>query len=100
MAKIPQNLQGILWSRNIAKLDLQKDKNYIIHQVLGYGSLDELSWLRQTYKENVIKAIFVKEPRKLYTASGFNFIKNYLLDIPERLNKAFYVKDLPRNTRS
>ena len=100
MSKIPRNLQGILWSRNISNLDLQRDKNYIIHQVLMYGSLKDISWLKQTYKKNYIKNIFINEPRKLYTESGFNFVKNYLLNISEQLNKAYYVKNLPRNIRS
>lgn len=38
---IPENWQGILWSCNVKKLDWQKDKNYIIHQVLMYGDLKD-----------------------------------------------------------
>ena len=32
--KIPKSFQGILWSANIKNLDLERDKGYIIHQVL------------------------------------------------------------------
>jgi len=99
MSKIPKNLQGVLWSRNISNLDLQRDKNYIIHQILMYGTLKDISWLKQTYKKNHIKSIFINEPRKLYTESGFNLVKNYLLNISNQLNKVYYVKNLPRNIR-
>jgi len=55
MSKIPRNLQSVLWSRDISNLDLQRDKNYIVHQVLMYGSLKDISWLKQTYKKTTLK---------------------------------------------
>jgi len=55
MSKKPRNLQSVLWSRDISNLDLQRDKNYIVHQVLMYGSLKDISWLKQTYKKTTLK---------------------------------------------
>lgn len=97
--KIPIELQGILWSRDILKLDLERDKNYIIHQVLMYGSLTQINWLRSVYSKEKIEKEFVEKPRKLYTKSAFNFIKNYILGITKQLEVDFYVKDLHRNIR-
>ena len=34
---------------NVSKLDLEKDRAYIVNQVLSYGTLDEIRWLMRTY---------------------------------------------------
>ncbi len=94
MTKIPKNLQGILWSKNVSSLDLQQDKNYIIHQVLMYGSLAQIDWLKSVYPDKEITNVFINTPRKVYTPSAFNLIKNYLLKIDAPLPKEKYVKSL------
>ncbi len=96
---VPKDLQGVLWSRDISSVDLKKDKNYIIHQVLMYGTLEQIKWLEKVYTKKEIKSEFVRNPRKLYTRSAFNFIKNYILGINKSLPPAYYVKDLHRNIR-
>lgn len=47
---IPKKLQPILWSTSVELLDIQKDKVYIIHQVLIYGTLDEIKFPEKTFK--------------------------------------------------
>ncbi|MBU4298719.1 hypothetical protein KJ636_01635 [Patescibacteria group bacterium] len=78
---IPKNWQGILWSCNIKKLDWEKDKNYIIHQVLMYGDLKDISLLFKIYSRKQVREIFKKNPMKIYTPQNFNFIKKIILDI-------------------
>lgn len=87
-------MQGILWSKNAKDLDLQTDKNYIIHQVLMHGSLEQISWLKQNYSPQEIKQVFTTQPKKIYTPAAFNFIKNYLLKIEKPLEEKKYVKTL------
>ncbi|OGM27994.1 hypothetical protein A3D00_04600 [Candidatus Woesebacteria bacterium RIFCSPHIGHO2_02_FULL_38_9] len=95
---IPKNLQGVLWSVGIDKLDLQKDKAYIINQVLAYGTWGQLKWLFRVYSKKEIKKIFVEKPQKDYVFPSFNFVKNFLLDLNHTsLNPAKYVKTFPRN---
>jgi hypothetical protein len=96
---VPNGLQGILWSTDIKKLDLQKDKSYIIHRVLTYGDLEQINWLKEVYSKDEIKDIFINKPQKLYTKSSFNFIKNYVLGIDQKLERDHYDKNLHRNTR-
>ncbi|PIP57871.1 hypothetical protein COX03_00750 [Candidatus Woesebacteria bacterium CG22_combo_CG10-13_8_21_14_all_39_10] len=97
MSKIPKNLQGILWSRNINSLDLQKDKNYIVHQILAYGGWDHLTWLLDNYKLDKIKDVFTQHPAKDYDERSFNFIQKILLKIPNAdIDKRYYVKTYPR----
>lgn len=83
--KIPYHLQGILWSVNVKNLDLEKDKVYIIHQVLMYGDLGEISWLFKVYSEEEIKNVFENAPMKIYSPQGFYFIKNIVLNLKKRI---------------
>jgi len=92
MKRIPQDLQGVFWSKNVSSLDLQQDKNYIIHQTLMYGSLEHIDWLRSVYADSEIKKVFIHNPKKVYTPQAFNLIKNYLLKIETDLSKENYVK--------
>ena len=92
----PQRLQGILWSCSVDKLDLWKDRVYIIHQILMYGSFKEIRWLYTVYSDNLINDIFANRPMKVYTKTGFNYVKNYILNLsgqdisPDKYVNAFY----------
>lgn len=90
---VPASLQGILWSKNTKKLDLQKDKIYIIHQVLSAGSLKEVRWLFRTFARKEIVSVFKKFPQKIYTKSKFNFVKNFVLRISAQLDEKKYLKN-------
>lgn len=94
---IPKNLQGVLWSSDVSKLDLVKNKNYIIHQILAYGTLQHMKWLFKVYKPGEIKNVFTKYPAKDYTEKTFNFIQKIVLDIPPKIvDERYYVKNYPR----
>ena len=96
MKKIPKSLKGVLWSADISKLDLERDKVYIIHQVLSYGTLSDIGWLLAAYGPKVVCEVFLRYPQKVYTKSGFAFTKNAVLDLrsadigEDRYVQAFY----------
>jgi len=90
--KIPKSLQGVLWSKDVFSLDAQKDKSYIVHQILMYGNFEDIRWLFKTYPEDEIKKVFIKNPRKVYTKEAFHYIKDYVLGLePQKLPKDDYV---------
>src|SRR5690242_14785677 len=100
MQSVPQFLQPILWSADVNHLDLQKDKVYIIHQILAYGSLEEWQWLYKAYSKKVITDVFVKYPYKDYRDARFVFVKNFLLHLEKKnLDERHYVKNIPRDLR-
>ena len=100
MSRVPKKLQGVLWSRDVSSLDKEKDKNYIIHQILAYGTWDDLKWLFKTYKDDEIRDVFKKYPSKDYSEKSYNFIKNILLDIKRsEVDEKLYVKTYPRVIR-
>ena len=92
--KIPKKLQPVLWSADVSKLDLQKDKYYIIHQILIYGDFNELKWLFKNYSKNVVIEVFL-QPYKNYPEYIFYFVKNYILRLNNiNLNKDDYVTSI------
>ena len=100
MSKIPKWLQPTLWSVKVDQLDLEKDKIYIINQVLAYGGMRELKWLFKSYSHKTIKEVFLNHPIKTYRAPTFNFVKEILLDLRKlNLVKERYVINTPRIIR-
>jgi len=92
---IPKHLQSILWSKSVDKLSLKSDKNYIVHQVLMYGDLKDIKWLFETYSRERVRKIFVQQPKRVYTAPAFNFVKNFVLGLgSEKLEEDKYVKSI------
>jgi len=61
--KLPKKFQSVLWSYDVSKMDLKKDKKEIITQVLNYGTWDSVRWLFRVYPEKEIKKV-IKNPRR------------------------------------
>jgi len=61
--KIPQKMKWLFWSYDIKSLNLKRDKDYIITQVLNYGTWEDLKLLYRLYPEKEIKKI-IKNPRR------------------------------------
>lgn len=78
---IPKLLQAVLWSADIKKLDIERDKGYIIHQILIYGTLDNLKWLFNTYSRQEVINVFLNVPYKNYPKPNFYFIKNFIANL-------------------
>ena len=100
MKKVPKELQPFLWSVKTDQLDCQKDKIYIINQILAYGGLKEIKWLFKNYPLKVVRDVFLHHPIKTYRASTFNFVKEILLEVGNTLLvKEKYVVNTPRIIR-
>ncbi len=96
VSMVPKRLQAVLWSVNTDKLDLQKDKEYIVHQILGYGRWEDIKWLFSTYGKNQVKEVFVRHPSKDYYPAGFKFVSKILLEMGEGLDFQKYDRFAPR----
>jgi len=83
MKKIPNNLQGVLWSTPLEKLDFNKHKSYIIHQVLMYGNLDQIKWLFEVYSKKQIVDVFLNKPQKVYTREALNYVYKFILGLKD-----------------
>lgn len=59
---IPDFVRGALWSYDINRMDLERDKVRIITNVLNYGTKSATDWLRATYSADDIASV-VTHPR-------------------------------------
>jgi|YelNatPaOPRAMG01_1025707.scaffolds.fasta_scaffold281343_1 hypothetical protein len=89
---VPESLQPLLWSRNVKNLDFKKDKIYIIHQVLAYGSIEDIKYIINIYSKDEVINVFINNPLKVYTRPVFLFIKNYMFKIKTELKESNYVR--------
>ena len=97
-AIIPTSLQPVLWSQNVSTLDIEKDKPYIIHQVLNFGDMEHIRWLKKVYPMSDLNDTFINKPMKIYYPSTLNFVKNYLLTLEKHhIDESKYLKSSPRN---
>lgn len=93
--RIPKRLQAVLWSTDINQLDLQKNRGYIIHNILRFGTFADIKWLFKIYSSEKIKDIFLHHPSKNYAEVDYYFVKNYILGLKGRtLDKDAYVTSI------
>jgi len=71
--KIPPRMRWLFWSYDIKSLDLERDKDYIITQVLNYGTWDEVKWLFKIYSESEIKKVVKNPSRGVWFEKVLNF---------------------------
>lgn len=95
---IPKSLQSVLWSGNVEKMDLKRDKGYIIHQVLIYGDINDFRWLFEAYSKKDVIQTFLTVPYKSYSPERFHFVSNFLLGLKNyQFNERLYVQNTPRD---
>jgi len=70
---LPKFLQSILWSYPVKSLDQDKDREYVIAQVLNYGDWPAIKWLRKTYHNEVLKNAILHPRRGLWHERTLNF---------------------------
>lgn len=70
-----------------------------LHQILAFGTLDELKALKKEVGEKKLQDIFVKHPKKIYTPQSLAFIKKFILHITRPIDDNKYFKHTPRHIR-
>jgi len=95
----PKKLQATLWSNSTNNLDIQNDKNYIIHQILSIGSLEDWKWLFKTYPLKTIISTFIHNPAKIYQPQRFSLAKVMLGLKNHQFTKEYYVVNTSRIIR-
>jgi len=71
--KIPKKMKWLFWSYDIKSLDLKEDKDYIITQVLNYGTWEDLQWLFRAYPKKEISEMVKNPGRGLWFEKVLNF---------------------------
>ena len=55
-------LQPFLWSYDLSQMDITRDKQIIIKNILDYGTSDATTWLKDTYDERDIRFVIESTP--------------------------------------
>ena len=94
--KIPKRMKWLFWSYDIESLDLKRDKEYIITQVLNYGTWEDLKWLFRIYSKEEIKKVVQNPSRGLWFKNVLNFwLKIFNVKIKkENFEKASKIKKI------
>jgi len=91
--KLPKKLQRVLWSYDINKLNVEKDKEEIITRVLNYGTWDDLKLLYKIYSEEDIKKVVVHPRRGVWFEKVLNFwVKMLNIKIEENIYKRAIIR--------
>ena len=45
---IPKEFKKYFWDTDFEKLDIQKNKKYIISRLYNFGDIEEIKWLNKT----------------------------------------------------
>ena len=86
--KIPTKMKWLFWSYDIKSLDLKRDKDYIITQVLNYGTWEDLRLLYKLYSEREIKGVIKNPHRGLWFENVLNFwILMFNVKLPKRVRE-------------
>lgn len=85
------------WVWYSPKIDIKSPD--AIHQILMFGKLTDIKSLQRIVRATTIKELFLRYPRKIYTAAAFNFIKNFILRLHTPIDEQKYLKYTPRHTR-
>lgn len=70
---LPKFLQSVLWSYDLEKLDVKKDKSLIVTQILNYGLWRDIRWVCQNYHWNEIKEVIINPERGCWRKDSLNY---------------------------
>ncbi len=54
---MPEELKKYFWDTKFEKLDIRKNKRYIISRLYCYGDLKAIKWIKETYSKEDIKKL-------------------------------------------
>ena len=90
---IPKYIQPFLWSYDIKSIDINKNKDRIIINILNLGTQKAIDWLFKTYPKRYIKEVFKKSPAGEWSKKSLNFWSLMLNVKPDhkKRTKKFYI---------
>ena len=84
---LPKYVQPFLWSYDIAKIDLQKNKKIIILNILNLGDSQSVKWLFEVYKKEEIKEVIENSSLGEWNKKSLNFWKLFFNIQNEKITK-------------
>lgn len=83
-----KKMKYLFWSYDMESLDLEKDKDYIITQVLNYGDWEDLKWFFRIYSREEIREVVARPSKGVWFEKVLNFwIKMFNIKIKKEIYK-------------
>lgn len=73
---VKNKLKGSLWSYNVDKISLKRDKKLVIENVLNHGTDEEILLLLKTYKKREIIYVLKNPSKGTWDKKSLNFWLN------------------------
>jgi len=52
--RVPEGFKAVFWDVEIAGLDRQKHRRYIIERILNFGDIEHFRWMFRVYSKSAI----------------------------------------------
>jgi len=65
--KLSPSLAPIFWSYDLQALDSETHKRLIISQILNYGTIESLRWLKKTYTPDDIREVIAQSSKSAWS---------------------------------
>lgn len=87
MSKIilPESFKPLLWSYDISRLDVERDKNRIVINAINYGDLSHWRWLVKVYLAEEVRRIIEATPASEFRPGALKLV-SLLLGISQHNN--------------
>lgn len=90
MKTLPKFLKKYFWDVDFKKIDLGKDRIYILKRILEYGNEDAVKWMWRNFKKSEIKfALCNFRGYSLKSANFWAFILGIKREEVKCLNRSF-----------
>jgi len=86
------DLGKLFWFLDFKKLDAKRDRNLIVHQVLAYGSLEDIRKLLDFYGREKVREEFLEARKGLYDRAVLRLV-SLILKCPIE-DENYYIKEI------
>lgn len=99
MSKItlPESFKPLLWSYDISRLDVERDKNRIVINTINYGDLSHWRWLVDVYSAEKVRRIIETIPISEFRPGALKLV-SLLLGISQHNNAYRGADRISKNT--
>lgn len=94
ITKLPDFLQGVLWSYDLSDLDKNKNWKLIITQGLNFGNDQVVSWIKKNYSDDQIKEAIIKPSRGIWFRERLRKWLGYFNILLDPLDYEVAIRDL------
>jgi hypothetical protein len=84
---LPDSVKATLWSYDVEKLDLTRDKSRIILQTLNHGNTEAVTWLKSTYSTNDLTATIEGSTEGEWSKKSLNYWSLIFHTKPKRVGR-------------